>query len=1105
MKAVSTNISFPALEEKILAYWTEKDIFQRSMAADASIYCIGGEGKTGSRPSYVFYDGPPFATGLPHYGHLLAGTIKDVVGRFYTMKGFHVDRRFGWDCHGVPVEFEIQKALDLHGAKAIREFGVGRFNDECRSIVQRYTEEWKKFVTRSGRWVDFQRQYLTMDKDFMESIWWVVKQLWGKGLITEGFKCVPYSPAINTPLSNFEANLNYKDVQDPAVVVRFALITEELSRILGVTLPDGAQVSAYAWTTTPWTLPSNMALAVGPGVTYAALKLPETGAVAICARERAAEHFPELFNKKGEVAEGAILGEFSGESLVGLEYKPLFPWFEHCRAENAFRIYGADYVSADDGTGIVHLASFGEEDLKIFLEKGIPVIDPVDEDGCFTEEVPDFAGRHVKEADGDIIRALRQKGLLHSHKTIVHSYPFCWRTDTPLIYKPISSWFVKVESFREQIQQMNSEVHWVPEHIRDGRMGKWLEGARDWAISRNRFWGTPLPVWRCEECKSDRCIGSVDELEKETGEVISDLHSHFIDHLTITCSGCGGKMKRISEVLDCWFESGSMPYAQAHYPFENKEEFEASFPADFIAEGLDQTRGWFYTLLVLGTALFGKPAFKNVIVNGILLAEDGKKMSKSLRNYPPPDEVMNELGADAMRLYLLASAATRAEELRFSKQGVRDVVRQHLLPLWNAYNFFVTYALVDGWSAENVPDKPSDNILDRWIMSKLGSLISGVDGALGSYHLYSATQPILEFIDQLTNWYIRLNRRRFWGGAELSENIDKQQAYATLHRALLTFVRVMAPLAPFSSEEIFLNLAGGVPGLDCDSVHMTGFPQASEFEVSGAEGDVEFLLQIDRQLELAMELFEDVILAGRSIRNDLGIKLRQPLSSLKIVHPQQSALDGLKTLDSYIREELNVKQVVYTTCEEGLVVLQARLNTKLLGKVLGPKLGGKGMKALQDAVQELDSAEICAVEEGGTIDISGERLTAAELLITRDLLPGAEAAQTSGRVTVQYDTVMTKELQLEGLAREFINRIQRQRKDGGFEVTDRIRLSYVTGAVILREALEAHRENIMSEVLAIEMSLVDDLSEPSVEGRAVLSTPQEIDGAEISFILEKAY
>lgn len=1045
----------------------------RSMSPEAALK-VGEDKSNTPRKKYVFYDGPPFATGLPHYGHLLAGTIKDVVGRFFTMKGYHVDRRFGWDCHGVPVEFEIQKKLELHGVKAIREFGIDKFNEECRAIVLRYTEEWRTFVERSGRWANFDNQYRTMDLEFMESVWWVAKSLWDRGLIYQGLKCVPYSWAINTPLSNFEANLNYQDTQDPAVTVRAKLI-DDLSKHLSLKLPK-LPAHLYIWTTTPWTLPSNMAIAVGPELAYVIVHNKKDKELAVVSKDLLAANFPEFALEEDTDDKPEVLAEVNGQDLVGLSYQPLFPYFEAERAKNAFKVYAADYVTATDGTGLVHLASFGEEDLTVFLKHDISVIDPVDEDGNFTAEVTDFAGMNVKAADSKIIAALKEKGLLVSHKTIVHSYPFCYRTNTPLINRSRSSWFVKVEAILDVMQHVNSTVNWVPEHLRDGRFGKWLEGAKDWAISRDRFWGTPIPIWICQSCENQECLGSVAELSEKTGAKIEDLHTHFIDQLEFPCSKCSGTMKRIPQVFDCWFESGSMPYAQNHYPFENKQEFEDNFPADFIAEGLDQTRGWFYTLLVLSSALFRQPAFKNVIVNGIVLAEDGKKMSKSLKNYPPPEEVMNEYGADAMRLYLLASAATRGEELRFSKEGVKQVVRQTILPLWNAYNFFVTYALVDKWSPRDVPVGSSTNLLDRWIVSKTASLVKGVDTAISSYHLYLAVPPILEFVDQLCNWYIRLNRRRFWAGDTEEEQEDKKHAYSTLHGALVSFVRVLAPIAPFIAEEIFQNLKSGMPELDFDSVHLAPFPKLEELK--GA--------QIDHELEAAMDLFEEVILLGRTIRNDTGLKVRQPLSKLTIVHVDPKVLGRIKLLGSYICDELNVKQVEYSSEEAEYVELTAKLNLKKLGKTLGPKLGSEGMKGLRQLVEALPTAEIKKIESGNPLNYEGLELRDDDFLIERKAKENAGACASSGNITAVLDTFISQELELEGIARELINRVQKLRKDSGFEVSDRIVLRYMTASPKLVLAFNENKQRILDEILAVEMEEGDtdslaELGEPSMQ------------------------
>jgi isoleucyl-tRNA synthetase len=1090
MKPVSTNISFPQMEEEILAFWKENQIFERSMDRDAPTFKTNKDGSATTRDDYIFYDGPPFATGLPHYGHLLAGTIKDVVGRFFTMKGKYVHRRFGWDCHGLPVEYEIQKALNLHGAKAIREFGVDNFNEECRKIVLRYTKEWESFVERSGRWVDFNDQYRTMDIDFMETVWWVLHRLWERGLVYEGFKNVPYSWAINTPLSNFEVNSNYKDVTDPAITVRVKLFDQAKSSLKLDAKYSELPIVAYVWTTTPWTLPSNMGLAVGAEMDYLVVENPKEKELAIVAENLLSVHFPEFAsngkNKKEEAPEVPcqIVAKVKGQQLLGLEYDPIFPYFAEERKNNAFRIYPGKFVTDQDGTGIVHLASFGEDDLTVFLENKITVTDPVDEDGNFTDQVPDFEGMNVKAADPKIINLLKQRGQIVSQTTIKHSYPFCWRTDTPLIHKSISTWFVKVDQIKEELVQMNSLVHWVPEHIKEGRMGNWLGGARDWAISRNRFWGTPLPIWNCESCSHKHCMSSVAELEKLSGEKVTDLHSHFIDHLTFDCSECKGQMKRVPEVLDCWFESGSMPYAQRHYPFENKEEFEENFPADFIAEGLDQTRGWFYTLLVLSTALFGRPAFKNVIVNGILLAEDGKKMSKSLKNYPPPDEIMNEMGADAMRLYLLSSPATRAEELRFAKTGVKQVVRQTLLPLWNAYNFFVTYALVDQWTPAKIRSDKSPNLLDQWILSKAASLVKNVDLAVSNYHLYSAAQPVLDFVDELTNWYIRLNRRRFWSGNTPEEIADKEHAYSTLYRSLVTFVRVLAPMAPFISDEIFKNLNESKALFPVDSVHLTPYPTQDELQG----------MEINKDLEEGMEFFEEVILLGRNVRNENNLKVRQPLKAITIIHPNKDVLSKLKALDDYVREELNVKEVIYSVDENSYVTLKAQLNTQRLGKVLGPKLGSDGMKKLRDLVEGLASNEIWKLESGEKITLVDIELERDDLIIKRTAKEGLPATASSGQITVCLDTTISRELELEGLAREFVNRVQKIRKDSDFDVSDRVAISYLTAFEDLTKAVIDHNEYIVQETLAVELCEIAKKDRASFEGSTKDTEVQEIDG-----------
>ena len=697
-------------ELDVLKLWQEKKYFEKSL-----------EQRKNSKP-FIFYDGPPFATGLPHYGHLLAGTIKDVIPRYKTMKGYHVPRRFGWDCHGLPVEQEIEKAFKLTGGPAIEEFGIAHFNEECSKIVQRFTSEWRNTVFRMGRWVDFDNTYKTMDLTFMESVWWVFKQLFDKGLVYEGYKVAPYSTKLGTTLSNFEASENYKEIDDPSLTVSFPLVEDPNTLLL-------------IWTTTPWTLPSNLAIMAGPDIDYVKIKDHESGKDYILAQARLSANFPDAEKYTFEKT-------MKGKDLNGLRYQPAFPYFKDHAEKGAFRVILAPEVSTEDGTGLVHSApAFGELDFFTCQREGIELVCPVDNNGLFTNEVPDYAGILVKDADKEIIRRLKKEGRVFKHETLRHRYPFCWRSDTPLIYKAVRSWFVAVEKIKDKMIANNEQIHWTPEHIKSGRWGKWIEGARDWNISRNRYWGTPIPLWRSAD-GDIIAIGSIFELEKRTKTKIKDLHRQHIDQLSFVENG--KEYKRITEVFDCWFESGSMPYAQNHYPFENQKLFENNFPADFIGEGIDQTRGWFYTLHVLSNALFDKPAFKNVIVNGILLAEDGAKMSKRLRNYPDPVQVIHKYGADAVRLYMLDSPAVRGDDLWFAEKGVELILRQVILPFWNAYSFFVTYARIYNWEPKKTFSKP-DAMIDRWILSLLNRLIKEVEDGLDHYDLNKAVKPLVGF------------------------------------------------------------------------------------------------------------------------------------------------------------------------------------------------------------------------------------------------------------------------------------------------------------------------------------------------------------------------
>lgn len=1004
--------SFPEREETILELWKQAKVFEKSV----------DERK--DRELFSFYDGPPFATGLPHYGHLLAGTIKDVVPRYKTMKGYYVPRRFGWDCHGLPIENEIEKAKELSGAISIEEFGIANFNEECRSIVLRYTEEWKKTVNRMGRWVDFSNIYRTMDPSFMESVWWVFKELWNKGLVYEGFKVMPFSMQLGTPLSNFEANLNYREVDDPSLTVAFKSLDEEDTYFL-------------AWTTTPWTLISNLALAVGSKLNYMKVKRKEDGKKFILSEARLTAHFkdPEAYE---------VLEEMSGEKLKGRKYAPLFGYFEN--TENAFQILADDFVSTEDGTGIVHCApAFGEVDFFVCKENGIELVCPVDHNGRFTKEVPEYEGVLVKDTDKKIIRHLKEEGKIFHQRTIRHRYPFCWRSDTPLIYKAVRTWFVSVEKIKNKLIDANKEIHWVPGHLKEGRFGKWLENARDWAISRNRYWGTPIPIWRSGDGDID-VIGSLDELEEKTGKKTNDLHRHFIDDLTFEKDG--KTYKRIPEVFDCWFESGSMPYSQNHYPFENKEETEKGFPADFIAEGLDQTRGWFYTLNVLSTALFEKPAFKNVIVNGILLTEDGAKMSKRLKNYPEPDAVIHKYGADAIRLYMLHSPAVKGDDLRLSERGVELVLRQILIPFWNSYSFLATYANIYGWKP-NKSGRPKADI-DRWILSLLQKLIEEVEDGMDQYDLSKAVEPFVGFIDQLTNWYIRRCRTRFWSDEDTP---DRREAFDTLYRVLKYLSKIAAPFVPFLSDAIYQQLRLKE---EPESVHLCEFPRyADELR--------------DLALEDEMRYVQKSVSIGHALRKEHKIKVRQPLSRVHLITGNADIYSSIERQKNLIAEELNVKKVDLEKDQDKFIQVTAKPNFRVLGKKVG-----KLMPKVQKLIAAFDRKQMDALEKGKnvSIEIEGESftLTHEDVTVERKVKEGL-ATGGDQELAIALDTALTDELLMEGLAREIVNKVNTMRRNEGFDVTDRIKI-IIQSTDRVKACFSEYKDYIEHEVLAVDVQFV---------------------------------
>ena len=1017
-KPVSNKVQFPRMEEDVLKYWAEAEVFKKSLARN--------EGKE----RYKFYDGPPFATGLPHYGHLLAGTIKDIVPRYQTMRGKYVERRFGWDTHGLPIEALAQDALGVSGTPEIKALGVDKFNEQCRSMVLKYVSEWRKTVTRMGRWVDFDHDYKTMNPDFMETIWWVFKQLWNQGRVYRSHRIMPYSWKLSTPLSNFEAGSNYKDVQDPTVTVRTKALTAESAAMKDL-LAKEPTVYLLIWTTTPWTLPENLMMCAGAAIDYVAVRdvTDDAKPVYIMAKAR----LPHIF-KKPEQYE--VVAEFKGTELKGTSYEPIFPYFADKKAEGAFRVLNDDYVTTDDGVGIVHIApAYGEDDFRVCKEAGmLAMVDPLDASCNFTDQVPEYAGRFCKDCDKDIIKRLKAEGKLVHQATITHSYPFCDRTDTPLIYRAIDAWYVKVEDLHDQLVANNNGVHWTPAYVGDKRFGNWLKDARDWNISRNRFWGSCIPVWVNDTDPEDMiCVGSIKELEELSGVKVTDLHKHYVDKIVITKNG--KTYHRTPEVLDCWFESGSMPYAQQHYMGgadgkPDLETFKDFFPADFIAEGLDQTRGWFYTLMLLGTMLFGKSPYRNVVVNGLVLAEDGKKMSKRLKNYPDPTLMLDTYGADAIRLYMIYSPVVRAENLKFSENGVKQILRDLLIPWWNAYSFFVTYANVDGFHDEAVVVPDSPNVLDRWICSSMETLIADVTAAMDEYDLQRAVRPFVAFIEDLTNWYIRRSRRRFW---KSQNDGDKLHAYRTLRYVLVQLSKVAAPFTPFISETIYRNLKGKD---DPESVHLCDFPTAR----AGAR---------DLALEREMAAVQTIVKLGRQLRVDNDLKVRQPLAKILVA--------GADTrLDDLILDELNIKEIAYIADETALCDVSYKANFKTLGKKCGPK-----MKAVAAGIAALKAFN-------GSATVEGFELTDEDVLVTRKPKAGMVVA-SEGAVVVGLETALTPALIAEGLAREFVSHVQAMRKEADFEVTQRIAVTAEVDAD-LRAALTAHADYVKAETLATALS-----------------------------------
>jgi len=1025
---VPNRADFPAIERSVLDRWNKEGTFRQSITARPE------------NDEYVFYDGPPFANGLPHHGHLLTGYVKDVVPRYQTMRGKRVDRRFGWDCHGLPAEMETEQELGVSGRAAITEFGIETFNASCRESVLKYTSEWQETVTRQARWVDFENDYKTMDLSYMESVMWAFKQLWDKGLIYKAFRVMPYSWGAETPLSNFEIRLDdaTRPRQDPAITVWFQLKEPEISE-----LSAGLPTRLLAWTTTPWTLPSNLALAVGPEIEYVLVEA--LNARWILSSDCLEKYSEQLPNYK-------IIQTLAGSSLVGLSYEPIFDFFAD--RDDAFRVLPADFVDTSEGTGVVHMApGFGEDDQLVCEANKIEIRDavPVDDQGRFTDKVKNWSNENVFDANPQIIQHLKDLGKVLRHDTYEHNYPHCWRTDTPIIYKAISSWYVEVTKIRGRLQEINQEINWVPDHVKDGRFGQWLAGARDWSISRNRFWGSPIPVWVSDNPDYPRTdvYGSLDELEADFGVRPDDLHRPFIDDLTRPNpddpSG-NSTMRRVPEVLDCWFESGSMPFAQVHYPFENKDWFEEHFPADFIVEYINQTRGWFYTLHVLAGALFDRPAFQNVICHGILLAEDGNKLSKRLRNYTEPTEIFDSQGSDALRWYLMSTNIVRGGDTRISDTGIDDVTRQVLIPIWNAYSFFTLYANVDDHQAAVRVD--SSHLLDRYLLAKTRSLVASTTLALDAYDLPGAASEIQLFIDALNNWYIRRSRDRFWGPEGGGQG--DPEAYDTLYTVLTIFTRIAAPFLPMIMDEIYGGLTNG------DSVHLTPWPSVEE-------------LPEDSGLVQRMDQIREAASTALRLREDAGLRVRLPLTSVTVAGKNAPELNEVADL---LAEEINVHNVILTDEIGDFATMTLKPN----GNILGPRLGSDVQKVFV-AAKEGNWSFL----EDNSIEIAGHILESHEYdMALEPADPTTTASLKSNDAVVILDTKVTPELEAEGSARDLIRTIQQARKDADLEVTDRITVE-VSWSPAEIDAIKNHEPAVMAAVLANQISWLPGDAEPNVK------------------------
>jgi isoleucyl-tRNA synthetase len=1036
--SVDENISFPKKEEEVLQYWEKINAFHTQLK------------KTEHFPKYTFYDGPPFATGLPHYGHLTVGTIKDVVTRYWTQNGRYVERRFGWDCHGLPIECKINEMLQIKTKKDLLNLGIEKYNSECRSIVMKYSNDWKWYTQRFGRWIDFEKDYKTLDLNFMESVWWVFKQIFEKDLVYRKCKVMPYSAACNTVLSNFEAGLNYKDVNDPSVIVSFPSVEDN-------------NVKFLAWTTTPWTLPSNLFLAVNPNLTYLKIKVDGHEDKQYIF----AESLLDSVKSKLNIENFTVVEKYKGSDLHGKEYVPLYDdFYKQFHEKGCFKVYTADYVSATDGTGIVHNApGFGEDDYRVGVQYNVIDADkplcPIDDDGMFTSAFPLTAGKHFKEADSIIMANLKSRQRLMYHGTIVHKYPYCYRTETPLMYRAVPSWFIKVESMKNDLVENNLKTTWVPKYVQEKRFHNWLADAKDWCISRNRCWGNPIPIWVSEDFDEKICIGSVEELRKLTGrEDITDLHREFIDGLTIPSQKGKGNLRRIEEVFDCWFESGSMPYAQLHYPFDiSEEEFAKRFPADFIGEGLDQTRGWFYTLNVISTALFNKPPYKNLIVNGLVLAEDGKKLSKKDMNFKDPKEMFELYGADAIRLYLINSPLVRGQSLKFSEKGLKEVIKDVFLPLYNSYRFLIQniqrYESSNGktytYNFKNITSNlDSLNITDRWIIAYNQRLIKFVRNEMENYRLYTVVIELLSFLDKLTNWYIRLNRGRLKGDYGVEDNLNSLNV---LFNTLENLVILLSPFVPFITEGIYQNLKNGLENYE-DSIHYLQIPSYNES-------------LIDYKIEEVMNNMITVIELGRQLREKKGLSLKRPVASIQVINFNKTFLDNLKIVEDYIKDELNANELILTEEENKFIKISSKANFEVLYKRSkdlnqmmkdeekedDPELKKDAEVAKNEAnviaavIKTLGESELRELISNKQLKKDGHTITVDQVIIEKKFLKEYEAEKeyccsSNQECGIRINTASNETIMNAYLAREIVNRVQKLRKETGIKISDNIIVVY---------------------------------------------------------------